>query len=205
MIKLRKNSDVPDNVAEEIYQEYKNSILLPSKKPTRQFMLCPVGLVGSGKSTVVKAFAQKLFLVTISSDEFRHRLKSRGFNYDRAKELTMSIGREFIENGYSVAFDMNCGSAGSKKGITQIESQYGIPTIWIFVNPPEDFILNKLKNYPHTWLFSSGEEAVNGYFKYKEAYGDFGAIDFACEIDPSRDDLSEQIENAAKVIYEKYF
>ena len=201
----KNNSDASDNAAEEIYQDYKKSITLPLKKPARQFVLCPVGLVGSGKSTVVKALAQKLFLVPISSDELRRRLKERGFKYDRAKELAMRMGCEFIEGGYSVAFDMNCGSPGSKKDIVQIEKKYGIPVVWIHVNPPEEFIVQKLKNYPHSWLFRDGEDAVEGYFKYKEKHGDFGSIDFICSIDTSLDDLPKQIENAAKIIYEKYF
>lgn len=201
--KAKHNSELPNSVAEEIIKEYRNEIIIPHQKPKQQFLLCPAGLVGSGKTTVLIPLAEKLSLVRVSSDEIRQRLKKAGFNYDRAKELTIRMARAFIENGYSVAFDMNCGSQASKKYIADIEKEYKLAVMWIHINPPEDFVINKLKNYPHTWLFRNGDEAVEGYYKYKEAYGDFGSINFVCSIDPSRNDLSKQIDDAVKIINSK--
>lgn len=198
--KARFDPDLPDDIAEEVCLEYRSSIVIPQKKPARQFVLCPVGLVGSGKTSVVRLLAEKLWLVRISSDEIRQRLKERGFNYDRAKELTCRIAREFIEGGYSVALDMNCGSQASKDYIAKFKKEYDLMALWIHINPPEDFIIRKLKVYSHSWLFKNGDEAVDAYFKYKKAYGDFGSIDFIYTIDPSRDDFPEQIDNAVSAI-----
>ena len=198
--KARLSPNVPDKIADEIYLEYRGSIKTPEEKPARQFVLCPVGLVGSGKSSVIKPLAEKLSLVRISSDEIRWRLKEKGFNYDRTKELTHRMAQEFIENGYSLALDMNCGSPNSKKSIAEFKEKYNIKILWVHINPPEDFIIHKLKMYPHSWLFENGEQAVDAYFKYKQAYGDFGSIDFIYTFDTSRDDLSQQIENAVSAI-----
>jgi predicted kinase len=194
------NHDLLDNMAEKICWEYQSLIAIPQEKPMRQFILCPVGLVGSGKTSVVKPLAEKLSLVRISSDEIRQRLKEGVFNYNRAKELTCRIAQEFIKDGYSVVLDMNCGSPTSKEYIAKFKKEYDIMVLWIHINPPEDFILHKLKSYSHSWLFENGDEAVDAYFKYKKAYGDFGLIDFVYTIDPSRDDLPQQIDNATSAI-----
>ncbi len=181
-----------------IKQLYISSLEIPEMKPAKQFMLCPVGLVGAGKSTVVIPLSKKLNLVRLSHDEIRKLLKENGFNYDRSKEMAMQVIKEFLDQGYSVALDANCGSEDSLKRVQEIEKNYGLKVFWIHINPPEEFIINKLKNLNHSWLFENGERAIKAYFRYKEDFGDFSdlPLDYVYTFDTSRSDLEQQIKEA---------
>lgn len=198
----KNNPDLPEELFGEIQASYKKTIKLPTLKTTRQFLLCPVGLVGAGKTTVIKPLSDKLDFLRISADEIRKLLKERGFNYGRARDLTYAVVEEFIAEGYNVAIDANCGRDDAQNKIKGLESKYRIKVIWMHINPPEEFIINKLKNYKHTWLFRSGDEAVESYFKYKEKHGDFKNLNlsYVYTFDPSRSDLDKQIEEAAEII-----
>ncbi len=74
---------------------------------------------------------------------------------------------------------------------------------WLHINPPEDFILHKLRTYKHTWLFKDGDEAVENYLRQKERRAkEDTQFNFFASIDTSASDLSEQIERVAKRISE---
>ena len=51
------------------------------KKANQELILCPVGLVGAGKTTVLKPISKILNLVRVSSDEIRGILKQEGYNF----------------------------------------------------------------------------------------------------------------------------
>ena len=198
----KNNPDLPEELFGEIRALYKKDVKLSIKKAGRQFLLCPVGTVGAGKTTVVKPLSGKLGLIRVSTDGIRKILKERGFNYNRARDIAFSIIKELIEGGYSVTIDCNCGSGNSVEKIRELQNEYKIKLVWIFINPPEDFIINKLRHYNHNWLFKDSDEAVSAYFKYKEKYGDFKnlSLPYVYTFDTSRNDLDKQIEEAAEII-----
>lgn len=198
------NKDLPDDVFGEIKQVYKASIKILDRKPAKQFLLCPVGTVGAGKTTIVKPLSEKLGLARVSTDEIRQVLKSGGYNFEKVRDISFEILKELIEEGYSVAVDANCGTPGGISKVKEASGKYHTIPVWIRINPPEEFIINKLKNYKHTWLFKDGEEAVANYFRYKEKYGDFSNLDlpYVYEFDTSRPDLNKQIEEAVGLIKE---
>lgn len=165
---MRKQSDaLTKEEFEEILETYIGRVRLPSRKFPVKFMLCPVGLVGAGKSTVVGKLAEKLPMVVVSTDNFRKTLKERGSGYDSAEELTLRAVRHFAKKSWNVAIDSNCGRAEKKKQIEKLARELGAKIVFIEVNPPEAYILNKLKNFEHSWLFKNGEAAVKSYFEYK--------------------------------------
>ncbi|TSC71435.1 MAG: hypothetical protein G01um101470_609 [Parcubacteria group bacterium Gr01-1014_70] len=196
--KAQYNSDVPDDKFQQIYTEYKQSLELLSKKRETQFLLCPVGLIGAGKTTVVKPLSEKLGIVRISTDEIRELLKHRGYNYNRAHDIAYQILTELVENGYSIAFDANCGTVEAQEKLHELEERYNVRLFWVHVNPPEQFILEKLRNYPHTWLFEGSDEAIASYYRYKETYGDFFdlPVSYVYTFDTSKANLNQQIEEA---------
>ena len=200
-----KNKDLSDQDFENIKTLFVSGLDIPKEKPSKQFLLCPVGLVGAGKSTVIAPLSKKLNLVRISHDEVRKILKERGFNYARSKEIAVAVIYDFLKKKYSVAIDANCGSMENFNKIKSFEKKYHLRTIWIHVNPPEEFIINKLKNFNHTWLFADNEEAVRGYYKYKDTYGDGTnlGIDFVYVFDTSKPDVQKQIIEAEEVILKK--
>jgi len=198
----KHNLDLPDTNFEEIRELYRSQIELPHSKPIKKFLLCPVGIVGAGKTTVVKPLSSRLGLARVSTDEIRKILKEKGFNYNRVRELAFSIAKELVERGYGVAVDANCGSDKSREEIKEFQTKYGIRVVWIHVDPPESFIVNKLEKYKHDWLFKDGDEAVEAYFKYKEKYGDFKnlGLPYSYIFDTSGNDLNEQINEAVNII-----
>ncbi|MBI2058005.1 MAG: hypothetical protein HYT63_03445, partial [Candidatus Yanofskybacteria bacterium] len=193
----------PEPIFKEISGLYKNNIKFPNPKPAKIFLLCPVGTVGAGKTTVIKPLSEKLNLARVSTDEIRKILKERGFNYNRARELVFGVTKELVEEGYGVAIDANCGGdKTSEEKIRELQNKYGIDVVWVHVNPPESFIVNKLKHYKHDWLFKNGDEAVSAYFKYKEKYGNFENLNlpYVYTFDTSKPNIKEQVEEAVEII-----
>ena len=187
---------------EEIRSLYLSRLEIPEKKPPVQFLLCPVGLIGAGKTTVLVPLAKKLGTVRVSTDEIRKMLKEQGFNYDRSRDIAHSIATELLTGGHSIALDMNCGSRDGFPEIQKLIRRFAVKAFWLHINPPESFIVDKLRNFEHTWLFRNGDEAVAAYFRSKEKHGDMAKKigTFTYAFDPSRDDLHEQIEECARLI-----
>ena len=186
-----------------IKEDYKNTLELPIPGDNKlcQFFLCPVGLVGAGKSTVIKPLSKKLSLVRISSDEVRQILKERGAGYNQLLEIVKPLAEALAIQGYSLAFDADCGNPITRDLIMKLAEKTKAKVFWIHINPPEDFILNKLRSYNHTWLFEDGEQAVENYFQQKDKRREENTkFDFLTTIDTSKSDLSMQIAEAFELI-----
>lgn len=183
---------------ENISQFYEKQLELPSLKPTHRILLCPVGLIGAGKTTVVKPLSKALSLLRISTDEIRKILKEKGFNYVRTREIAKNLIGKYLKQGYSVAIDADC--VGSlREAIDVISPDQRIKVIWIHINPPESFIINKLRNYKHTWLFKDADNAIRNYQQRKPLHEHLD-MPFIYTFDTSRDDLEAQIKEAVKLI-----
>lgn len=202
--KARYLPDMPKEMFREIADEYRPNVIVPPVKPPRQFLLCPVGLIGAGKTTIVKPLAERLNLVRISTDEIRIIMKERGYNYSGVKNISYALVKEFLDQGYSVAIDGNCGTDETRKRVSEAIEKYNLKAIWIHINPPEEFIINKLKNYDHTWLFESGDEAVRSFLEYKKTHNySKSDIPFIYTFDTSRPDIPQQLAEAEKLIKER--
>jgi len=181
--------------------DFSKTVAVPDSKGT-QFLLCPVGLVGSGKTTVIKPLAEKLGLVRISTDEIRKSLKEQGFSYQKTEDIAFEVGYLFIDKKYGVAIDADCVRPDKKEQIETLAKKKKIPVVWIHINPPEEFILNKLRSYPHTWLFKNADDAIKNYEARKPLHEKLN-FDFTYTFDTSRPDLNEQIGEATKIILKK--
>lgn len=195
MSKTGKN--LPDAEFEQTSREYKNIIVVYKKKSARQFFLCPVGLVGAGKTTVLRPLAERLFLVRVSTDEIRKILKDKGYNYDRARKIAEAVIKDFAKKGDSVAIDSDC--VNKKEDIEKLAKEVGAKIIWLYVNPPEEFIINKLRNFTNGWLVEDNEEMVKNYFERKTLHQKLD-FPFLYTFDTSRNNLEEQIDEAEKLI-----
>ncbi|MBP9822386.1 MAG: AAA family ATPase [Candidatus Pacebacteria bacterium] len=191
-------NDLPKEQYKEFAEEYSKTIEIPEEKG-KQFLLCPVGIVGAGKTTVVKPLAEKFGLVRISSDEMRKMLKEKGFSYKGVQEMALIVVRDFIIKGYGVAIDADCSKPERRKEIENFSAKTSIPLIWIHINPPEEFILNKLRNYKHTWLFKDADEAIGNYEFRKPLHQNLD-FNFTYTFDTSKSNLSDQIEEAYQII-----
>lgn len=199
---MDKNISNDKSIQREIQREYEASFIFPRQKLKRQFLLCPVGLVGAGKTTVIKPLSKKLSLLRISTDEIRRlfREKKISDNGDARKIAYASI-KKYVHEGWSIAIDADCGTPHARKNIEDTKSgkENKLKVIWIYINPPEDFILHKLRNFKHTWLFRDGEQAVENYLTKKSQPRDL-EHDFIYTFDTSQPNLLEQIKEAEILI-----
>lgn len=189
-----------DDMSETVYQQikelYLQQITVPDTKPAIQYVLCPIGLVGAGKTTVVKPLSEKLDLVRISGDEIRKLFKERGCSYTKVHDLATLLTNHFLTNGYSICIDSDC--AGKIEEIKKVAKKHHVPIIWIHINPPESFIIDKLSNLKSNWL-GTAEEMVANYYQRKPVHKNIN-LDFAVVFDTSRPDIAEQIESSVLVI-----
>jgi len=186
-----------------IRKKYQKQLMLPpiDKVPVKQFFLCPVGLVGAGKSTVMKPLSEMLSLVRVSSDDIRELLKERGAGYEQLMEIVQPLAEELALQGFSIAFDSDCGNPKTKEMILKLTERVKAKVFWLHVNPPEDFILNKLRTYNHTWLFKNDEDAIENYYHQKQKrLEEKTHFDFLASMDTSRSDLANQIKHTASLI-----
>lgn len=186
-----------------VRQKYQKQLVLPpiDRVPAKQFLLCPVGLVGAGKTTVIRPLSEMLSLVRISSDEIREILKQRNASYGQLMEIVEPLAEELALQGFNIAFDADCGNPKTKEIILKLAEKVKAKVFWLHINPPEDFILNKLRTYDHTWLYKNGEEAVENYYRQKQKRAEENIhFDFTATLDTSKPDLADQIKNTASLI-----
>ena len=189
-----------DTISDEVYDAVKRAYLseveIPQQTLKRQYVLCPIGLVGAGKTTVLKPLARRLSLVRLSGDELRKHFKERGHSYARVTELMFELADHFLDQGYSLAIDSDC--IAKIKEIRQRVKEHDAALIWIHINPPEEFIINKLSNLTPNWL-GTAEEMVANYYERKPLHAHID-LPFTYVFDTSRPDLEEQLEAAARAI-----
>jgi len=66
-------------------------------------------------------------------------------------------------------------------------------------NQSEEFIINKLKNQKHSWLFKDAEDAINNYLARKPLHQNLD-FPFTYTFDTSKSNLNEQITEAGEKI-----
>lgn len=190
---------VDDAAFERIKNLYTAQLIIPDQIPERQFFLCPIGLVGAGKTTVIKPLAEHFHLVRISTDEIRKLLQEQGYNHVKTAELAYSIISDFAKKGYGVAVDADCAGNNVAGSIRQAAKAIGAKIAWIHINSPEDFILQKLRNFKHTWLFKNADEAIASYYCRKPLHEHLD-FPFLYTFNTSHSDLPRQLEDAIGII-----
>lgn len=184
---------------EKMIDAYLQRIELPAVNPARKMFLCPIGLVGAGKSTVVKPISKDLGLARVSGDEIRKLLQENGFNWTRTIEIAFHVIQMLVAKGYSIAVDSDCVGPNISQTIKSLAEAKGYRVFYIHINPPESFILNKLRSFKHSWLFKDADDAIANYERRKPMHQNI-SFDFIYTFDTSRDDLEQQISEAEEVI-----
>ncbi len=194
---------------ETIEQQFETSLVIPPSIEKPQFFLCPVGFIGAGKTTIMKALCERLSVIRVENDYARKLFRAQGnFDSNYARDLTRVFILKYLEQGYRIGIDANCGGPrrNDPNSVENISRKTGIPIIWIHINPPEEFILCMLtkrhSSSNHTWLFRDAQHAIERYFFWKDQ-ANYADIDFTYVFDTSRDDVDEQIENSIQAIQKR--
>ena len=197
---MTEQSTEPDPLILEIASLYEKELHIPETRPLKQYILCPVGLVGAGKSTVVKPLSEKLSLVRISGDEIRKILNENAQGYDKVYDIAQLVGKKFLDSGYSICVDSDCASSHTREFLEKSVEKYHLKLIWIHINPPEEFILNKLRAHKDGWM--GNEELIRNYYERKPLHENL-TMSFIYSFDTSRNDLPQQIDEAyEKIVHE---
>ena len=188
-------------IVNAVASQYENDLVIPDHKPKNQFILCPVGLVGAGKTTVLKPLSEKLSLVIISGDEIRKLLYDRGLSFNDTWKIRQSLIKKLVLEGYGVAHDSDCDTHETQQFLKVLAMNTGIRLIWIHINPPEKFIINKLMSYDYSrsWLFQDSKHAIQNYYQRKPLHKNLN-LPFLYTFDTSKENLPQQIDEAIKVI-----
>ncbi len=188
---------------EEIAFIYEKHLKIPLVKGI-PFILCPVGRVASGKTTVVRPLAKEFNLVRISSDEVRLILRKEKYQYTQEDMLhvVFLLVKKYLGKGYGIAIDANCST--KKVELGKLGEVYKVPLVWIHVNTPEEFILEKLRifNYDPDGLFKTAEEGIRVYMENKQFPLDL-TMPFVYTFDTSKENLLIQISEAIEIIKHK--
>ncbi len=192
--------DAPQKVLDEVEGAYEETLGIPKLKPTPQWMLMPVGLLGAGKTTIVKPLAKHFSLLRISTDEIREQLKRRGYTFAGASDIAHALTKKYLELGYSLAIDANTGSTtGRAYNKKTLEFFPQIRQLYIHINPPDEYIISKLKAYPHTWLFKDDTHAIESFLTNKKNFV-LPDLPFVYSFDTSKEDLNKQLNEAMQKI-----
>lgn len=186
---------------EEVEIEFRNSIEIPKIKNTQQIFFCPVGLVGAGKTTVTKPISRELNLLRVSSDELRKILKENNHSYDPIADIGSKTVNDFAEQGYSIAFDMDCGNPKTKSWIETLAKRLNTEAFFVHITAPEEFIFNKFRNHPPSWLANDPQVMIDNYLEQKRVrMKENTKFNFFYVFDTSKSDIKGQIEDCINLI-----
>ncbi len=186
---------------EDIEKDFRSSIEIPKSISQKQFFFCPVGLVGAGKTTVTKPISERLGLVRISSDELRKMLKENGHDYSPVKQIGLKLAQEFAQKGLSIAFDMDCGNPEVKEFVEKLAEKLHAKVVYVHINTPKEYIFEKFRRHPPSWLAENPEDMINNYYAQKEKRTKENTpFDYLFTFDTSRPDLNKQIDDCIKKI-----
>lgn len=192
--------DLPNTEIRGIIDDYLASLEIPETKPKTQFLLCPVGLVGSGKSTILKVLSKELCLIRHEGDAIRKILRSKNYNFKRFPEISTIINENLLSQGHSISLDSDC--VAIKETVDGLSKKYDLKVVWIHVDPPEEFIVSRIKARDHAGLFRTTEDALKTYYARKPLHENLD-FPFVCRIDTSRENLQEQLEATKEIIAAK--
>jgi predicted kinase len=183
-------------VIQAVADEYYDSLEFPegAKNPP-QFCICVIGLTGAGKTTVLKKIIQHLPAVRVSGDEMRRLLIKKGLPTDELAHIGQIVSVRIKREGYNVAHDADFARPLVRELLR--EANRGIVhELWVRIAPPESFILDKLKHYPHSWLFADADAAIKNYHQRKELHRSLPELEtlpYLYTFDTSRPDLDQQV------------
>lgn len=137
----------------------------------------------------------------LSSDELRKMLKESGHNYSSVKNIGLGVAKEFAHKGYSISFDMDCGSPEVKNFVESLAKELRAIIVWVNINTPEAYIFEKFKKHPASWLANDPQVMIDNYLAQKEKRGkEKTRFDFLCTFDTSKADIAKQLDDCCMKI-----
>lgn len=164
----KKLKELPDQKVSQLAKGFIKENQLD--RPTKNYcLICPIGLIGSGKTTITKKLARAFSLVRMSTDEIRAYLIKAGYNNERAIAVAQVVTEKLLEKRIGLVIDADCARVQIIKEFLHKAQVLRMPLIWIKIEVPEKIILarlsvnNKKRKY-------RGPEAIQNYFERKKLH-----------------------------------
>jgi len=125
--------------------QFEALLVFPVNEPKTPFLLCTVGLVGSGKTTIMSALKEHLPGVYLRTDDMRRFLADQGYQTARTSEIAEVIIERLVKKGHSVLVDADC-AADYWREPAEALAQYGVGIFWVHVVTSEAVILDRLRD-----------------------------------------------------------
>lgn len=203
-----EGKDLPDEEIGALISAYEQKNPPPNVIPKKQWILCAVGLVGAGKTTVIKPISNALHLARVSNDDIRILLRRGGYNFLRTVDVARKLVEKYFAEHRSIALDADSIIPENREEIIRVAYAHEVPVIFIHIRPPEEFILHKLKHlhYESSGLLKDANDAITNYYRRKPLHEKhLSGIVFNGTFDTSRPDLLEQVDKFIKHLQEQGF
>lgn len=121
---------------QQLTQDFLSRLKLPAGKANKPFIIAIIGLIGSGRSTVAKMFAEKLGgAVLVKSNSARCLLKESDLPWgDNVRQVLKGVVVDLLGRGYGVVFDGNAADEEGRKNISGIAGQTGASIHYVRIN-----------------------------------------------------------------------
>ncbi|OIO18783.1 MAG: hypothetical protein AUJ37_04750 [Candidatus Magasanikbacteria bacterium CG1_02_41_34] len=202
----QRQSSTGNNLSEQdflnIVKEYTASLSLKGQHDSLQFLICPVGMIGSGKTTTLKKINETIPFVCIRTDDMRALLKKHGYNFLKTKELALEVAIQILEKGYSIALDSDCAGDKVREKIDSIAKTFPkLEIIWIHIIASDNVIKKRLSPDNEKRVYK-GPEAIERYEIRKVLHENL-PMQFDATIDTGSDHTKTDFENVIKIITER--
>lgn len=142
----------------------KNLQIVDRKTPSG-IIIAMIGLVGSGKSTVAKALAEKIGGTVIEGDAIRVKMKEHGASYERARAIAEDVALEVLRQGGNAILDSDFIDVKKRASLREKARKAGVKLFFICTYAQElDLMLERMisDRYDGEEFFSKASTPVVG-------------------------------------------
>jgi len=121
-----------------------NSLKLVKKKTQKPFVVAFVGLVGSGKSSVARAFAPLIGATVVEEDAVRVALRNAGRGYDMARDIVELAAEKIIKRGGNAILDADFVDRTKRERIEKRARTLGARVVYVRTYADPDVMMGRL-------------------------------------------------------------
>jgi len=185
----------------EILKIYLNSLKLPNKKPDKKIIIAPIGLIGSGKTTILSKLSKHLPVVVMSGDVIRKTLGEQGFDFDSVYTIAERAAIKLLGEGFSVATDSDCINEEIIKKAKERAIYHDATLVWIHINTSEKQCITNIKERGTTIFGVEPGSMIKSYHKRKkELHSKEYPMQFTCMFSGKHDKTEEEVESCVSKI-----
>lgn len=116
---------------------------LPDRLTRKQYLICFVGQIGSGKSTTALKLAEQIGAIVIEGNEIRLKLSAAGLDWKwRVRAVARKAALEALESGFNVIIDSDHLQIWKRAGIRMMARLYRVTPVFVRTLCDQNELLN---------------------------------------------------------------